>query len=67
MTDDFGMSVDDFHIEKPRGYTPERRFPEPLPRANLILVRDHLEAAMRAGLNTEAWRHVVNAIKELER
>lgn len=39
----------------------------PLPRANLIIVRDHLQNAMRAGLNSEALRCVVAAIKEIER
>jgi len=39
----------------------------PLPRANLIIVRDHLQKAMQAGLNSEALRCVVAAIKEIER
>lgn len=37
------------------------------PRANLLIVRDHLQNAMRAGLNSEALRCVVAAIKEIER
>ena len=78
MTDEYGMSVDDFHCEPKQlvlkrrpdftselpvtaGYTPA------LPRANLILVREHLQNAMRAGLNSEALRCVVAAIKEIER
>ena len=78
MRDEYGMSVDDFHCEPKQivlkrrpdftselpvtaGYTPA------LPRANLILVREHLQNAMRAGLNTEALRCVVQAIKEIER
>ena len=39
----------------------------PLPRANLILVREHLQNAMRAGLNSEALKFVIQAIRELER
>ena len=78
MRDEYGMLDDDFHCEpkqivfrrKPdfsdelpitAGYTPA------LPRANLILVREHLQNAMRAGLNSEALRCVVAAIKEIER
>lgn len=50
-------------------FEPERRgeYVIPLPRANLIIVRDHLQNAMRAGLNSEALRCVVAAIKELDR
>lgn len=53
----------DFTSELPvtAGYTPA------LPRANLIIVREHLQNAMRAGLNSEALRCVVAAIKEIER
>lgn len=53
---------------KKHGYAqPDRSYPEPLPRANLIIVREHLQNAMRAGLNSEALRCVVAAIKEIER
>lgn len=37
------------------------------PRANLIIVREHLQNAMRAGLNSEALKYVIQAIRELER
>lgn len=116
MTDEFGMSVDDFHCEPKQivlpkrwkseelpitaGYTPsppkdnkiepkqtvrvcefditnegskpifvttDEKYYSPIPRANLILVREHLQNAMRAGLNSEALRCVVAAIKEIER
>lgn len=78
MRDEYGMLDDDFHCEPKQivlnrrpdftselpvtaGYTPA------LPRANLILVREHLQNAMRAGLNSEALKHVIQAIRELER
>ena len=53
---------------KEHGYAqPRQEYYAPLPRANLILVREHLQNAMRAGLNSEALRCVVAAIKEIER
>lgn len=53
---------------KEHGYAqPQREYYEALPRANLIIVREHLQNAMRAGLNSEALRCVVAAIKEIER
>ena len=53
---------------KEHGYAqPRQEYYAPLPRANLIIVRDHLQNAMRAGLNSEALKYIVLAIKELER
>lgn len=52
---------------KKYGYHGVDKYAEPLPRANLILVREHLQNAMRAGLNSEALKHVIQAIRELER
>lgn len=67
MSDEFGMSVDDFHCEPKQTVLSRGHYAAPLPRANLIIVRDHLQNAMRAGLNSEALRCVVAAIKEIER
>lgn len=70
MSNDFGMRDSD-RISQDRPEltsVPLRRgHYESLPRANMILVRDHLQNAMRAGLNSEAQKYIVLAIKELER
>lgn len=42
-------------------------YAHPMPRANALIIREHLQEALRAGLNSEALRHVVAAIKEIER
>ena len=44
-----------------------RDYPEALPRANMILVRDHLQNALHAQPNAEAQKYIVLAIKEIER
>ena len=53
---------------KKHGYfKPDDSYPVPLPRANLIIVREHLQKAMLSGLTREALSHVIAAIKEIER
>lgn len=67
----FSMSPSEYEARgmppsfKEHGYA--QPYYSPLPRANLILVREHLQNAMRAGLNSEALKYIVLAIKELER
>lgn len=69
MSGDNGMSIDDFHCEPKQivRHRPSVPSYNTIPRANLVLVREHLQNAMQAGLNSEALKCVVNAIKELER
>lgn len=53
---------------KEHGYAqPRQEYYAPLPRANLILVREHLQSAMHASPNAEAQKYIVLAIKEIER
>jgi hypothetical protein len=36
-------------------------------RANQIIVLEHLHAALRCGVSTEVMKHLIAAIRELER
>lgn len=70
MSDSFGMRDSDFISHDRPSYAsalPRREYYQPLPRANMILVRDHLQNALHAQPNAEAQKYIVLAIKELER
>ncbi len=63
------FSMSDAQYEA-RGMPPEFKehgYFQPRQRANLVLVREHLQNAMQAGLNSEALSFVIKAIREIER
>lgn len=71
MSNEFGMRDSDFISHNTSSLPSLRRmprdYPEALPRANMILVRDHLQNALHAQPNAEAQKYIVLAIKEIER
>lgn len=70
MSDEFGMSLNDFHTMKQRDIQSVvrlRKGPTPEVAANIIIAAENLREAMKTTEQSETFRFVLRALRALEK